>query len=366
MPGGRLPGLGFEAASAFLAPMAIAGSAVKLAMLTKKAIERTKDFNTWAKEKQGLLHAASPYSAPVANFVSNADSQSRHLLMQQAAEFCNLVGLVIETVGMCTGPAALLTVTVGKSVQLGAKIASSVENVLNELAKRYDLEKAWQTYREALLRPENRKLGLIAIKKNPTLAKYAVAWGAVIKKDPLVSDFMASCGLDAETLEDPKTNLANVVTYLEKRMSDDIEVVGRNPGSSPWEPNEVTLTVGCWMGTIARAEKDAKLVPSDTSRLQADLIRFEAQFKALGENFKPDATPPVFPDEEALSAAQRTLAEIGSGLKSYTPLLQESETTTIPHVAMQKATKRFQQAHAGFGARLEKMKAPAPTPPTAE
>ena len=52
------------------------------------------------------------------------------------------------------------------------------------------------------------------MRRNPTLAKYAVAWGAVIDEDPLVSDFISHCGLNADTIEGDG-NIDKVVDYLE-------------------------------------------------------------------------------------------------------------------------------------------------------
>ena len=76
-----------------------------------------------------------------------------------------------------------------------------------------------------------------------------VAWGAVIKKDQLVGDFLRVCDLSAETLKDPNANVHKVVAYLEARLPDDQTVVGRNvPGTSvSWAPAKIELTTASWI-----------------------------------------------------------------------------------------------------------------------
>jgi hypothetical protein len=150
------------------------------------------------------------------------------------------------------------------------------------MAKRYQLEQAWSTYKKALRNPDNRKLALIAMRENPTLAKYAMAWGAVIEKDPLVGDFMAYCDLDSDTLRGT-AKIDKVVEYLEARMPDDITVVGREVEGAvtDWAPTTVQLTADSWIDAKTRGETQGDVRPVDTPAIESALLKVEAAGNAI-------------------------------------------------------------------------------------
>ncbi len=280
----RLAKLGFDVATKFIGPLAIGGSLVKLLENTAKATARACDAYIFLEQRQDMLNAASPYSSPVANFVDNARLQAAHYAINAAMDGLNMAGAIVETLGYATGPGAAIAVTVGKLMQASAQSAQALEAVCYEIKKRVDLERAWSFYRQALTRPENRKLGLMAMQKNPTLAKFAVAWGAIIKKDVLVVDFVQRTGLTAESLRDPKAKVADAVKYLELRFSDDNVVVGRKVEAS-WAPEKVELTLACFAATKARAIKSGKLEDSPTRTIEMALANFESEAKSIYDKF---------------------------------------------------------------------------------
>jgi len=217
-----------------------------------------------------MLQAASAFSAPLAQFVSNARTQLAHYSFNLAAEGLKVIGGVLQM--------AQITAPAGVGATAVANAAEAAESVLYQAKKIYDLEKAWKVYKKALKQPENRKLGLVAMQSNPTLAKYAVAWGALIKKDPLVADFMRNCGLEGDVFKDPGANVDRVVEYLEKRMPDDNVMVGRSVFAT-------RLTVESWHKEKLRLEKQG--FPSvDTSALDTDLANWKTAYSTL--NTAPD------------------------------------------------------------------------------
>jgi hypothetical protein len=274
--GANLVSLGLDTAATFIAPLAIAGCAVKMLKNLYEAARRTADTVAFSEKRQGMYNAASAYSAPVSNFIHNGGLQAAHYYANAAFEAAKMIGAIIQCAGAIAAPAgAILTASAGA--------AQAVEQVLYEAKKRYDLEKAWDTYKLALSRPQNRRLGLIAMKKNPTLAKYAVAWGAVIKGDPLVVDFMAACDLNESTLKDPKANVDRVVTYLEKRMPDDNVVTGRDMSKGPvpgWAPTKLELTAANWLSAKTRSIEQGKVAPRDSRELELALIDLEQKLPA--------------------------------------------------------------------------------------
>jgi hypothetical protein len=270
----NLGGLGFDIASKAIAPLAIGGSAISLAKNIYMAVQRERDWWAWVESKGDMIRAASAYTSAMDNFLDNAAIQAAHYEINAALDLIKIIGAIVE----CGG----ISAAAGKAVQATASVAGAIEGVLYEAKKRYDLETAWKQYRLALIRPENRKLGLIAIKTNPTLAKYAVAYGAIIKKDPLVADFMDKCELDAETLQDPDTKyLDKVVNYLEVRMPDDNVVVGRTVLATDWAPSPVELKAACWAAAKKRGESKADLVPLATRSIDAALVKWEKAYPKL-------------------------------------------------------------------------------------
>ena len=298
-----LVGMGIDTAANFIAPLAIVGCALKMARNLYEAATRTRDLINFIEDRQGMFNAASAFSAPVTQFIRNAGIQQTHYYANAGFEGAKMIGAIIQCTGAMAAPAGVV-------VSASANIAQAIEAVLYEASKRLMLEVAWSDYKNALSRPENRKMGLVALKNNPTLAKYAVAWGAVIKKDPLVSDFMGSCGLGVDALRDPDANLDKVVEYLETRMPDDNVVTGRSidEPAATWAPAALELTAKSWITVKSLAEARGALEPQDTLTLEAALQRYEAASPARLVAAK---TQPVAVDPVQQKQQQDWLAELG-------------------------------------------------------
>jgi hypothetical protein len=264
-----LGGMGFDVAADFVAPLAMGGALLRLAKNAHEALKRYTDMSAFVDSRQSMLIAASAFSAPVSQFIHNSSQQFMHYSINAAMEGLKIVAAALQ-LGAITAP-------VGVGLAGGANISQAIEGVLYEAKKRWDLSTAWNTYKAALENPENRKTGLIAIKSNPTLAKYSVAWGAVILKDPLVVDFMHDCGLNKDTLKDPEANVDRVVSYLEKRMPDDNEVVGRDYSAV----GKVELVATVWIKEKARGEKKLGAKAQDTKSLEYSLTQWELKYPVV-------------------------------------------------------------------------------------
>lgn len=337
----NIAGMGIEAASKFFAPMAIAGSLLKLSVNIGKAAARTRDFHAFVESNKGICNAASAFSAPVDNFIHNADIQRQHYTINAALELVIMIGAIVETVGLATGLGAAVGVVTGKAMQAGGAMGQGLEAILYEISKRVAVEQGWKLYRNALLRPANRKLALMAMAGNPTLAKYSIAWGAVVLKDPLVADFLGECGLDAATLADPSSSLDKVHKYLEARMPDDSKLVGRMPLAQDWEPAVIVLTSVCWTSVVRRAEKSADLLTSDARPVELALSNFEESFQSLSAAHaagKTDVTKK--PTADAVTAGQAQLTAVDAALKAYKPKRTVSGEPA-PHQQMMGVVKKF-------------------------
>jgi hypothetical protein len=259
-------------ASKFFAPLVMAGSAVSLINNIIEADERLKDWKNFTDSNEQMLLDASPFSAPIANFVKNARNQATHYEVQCVCDALSLVGALLETISYATGPAAAIGVVVSQLAQASAGAASALESAMYEIQKKLDARAGWAKYKEALLKPENRKLALLAMKQNPTLAKYSIAWGAIIEKDPLVADFVKKTGLTAESLQDSNEGIGMVVTYLETRLPDDNVIVGREAVAKGWAPVPA-LTLECWRAAIRRGKAEANLVVVDKDKYAEKAIQ---------------------------------------------------------------------------------------------
>lgn len=324
-----IAGMGIDVAAKFIGPLAIAGSALSLAQNVAKAAKRTRDWYNFYQSEQDMFQAASPFSAPVANFHFNARKQSIHYNINAALDLINMIGAICESVGAAAFGAGVVA---GKLIQGVASGAGALESAVYEINKRLDLNKAWEVYRTALENPENRRLGLIALKENPTLAKYAVAWGALVKKDPLVADFLNRCSMTAEELEDPKSKVSEVVKYLELRMPDDNVVVGREVVKSGWAPadNAIVLTASSWIAAKKLGETQARLEVQDTRDLEVALLAFANANAALGQaSVKTD-----------YQQARELLITVSTGFNTYRPKLAGQ---SIEHAEMKKLLDKFKQ-----------------------
>ncbi|MBQ0958813.1 hypothetical protein KAK06_07565 [Ideonella sp. 4Y11] len=300
--------MGLDTATNFIAPLAIAGCAVKMMKNVYEAGCRTRDTYVFCQKRQGMFNAASSYSSAVSQFIYNGGMQATHYQLNAAFECAKMIGAILQCAGPFTAPA-------GAIVTAAASGTQALEQFLYECKKRYDLTAAWEAYKLALSRPANRKLGLIALKKNPTLAKYSVAWGALIEKDVLVADFMSACGLTAETLKDPDAELDKVVSYLEKRMPDDNVVTGRTVKSvAGWAPSTVELSAASWLAVKQRAETKGGLAVVSTRELELLLHRTATDWEPL--KAKAEAKPSSTLSADERNAYMALLKELIGELRS--------------------------------------------------
>jgi hypothetical protein len=95
--------------------------------------------------------------------------------------------------------------------------------------------------RKALNNPEDRLTIMKTFRKNPTLAKYGVAYGAMEMGDPIAKEALRQCGLNDMVLVNEGTNADKVVRYLEAKYNDDIKLVGV---ISKFAPDAVFVILG--------------------------------------------------------------------------------------------------------------------------
>lgn len=275
-----------QAVAAFLPQAGIAVTAVELIINIKKAIEHFIAFDEWNDNQND---AAAAMSVQVEAMANRAGISLEKGTEQVVAALENGAKLVAQAMSF-SGPLA--------AGGHAATAAISAEQAIRQLIVKYydmnELRKAWKIYRQALEKPEDRKLVREAIRKNPTLAKYVIAYGAEMDENPVARNAMQKCGLTAEVLDSPKTNVQKVVTYLEALYPEDPILLKRVDVPEKWFPGPIEFTSASVATFFAAAEKSAKLkvgqgrtivnLMSEGERARADLEAARKTWLAEGQS----------------------------------------------------------------------------------
>ncbi|MCP4043197.1 MAG: hypothetical protein GY731_14780, partial [Gammaproteobacteria bacterium] len=292
----------------FVEPMAIAGTAIQLAKNLMMAAQRAMALNTWLKNKRDAVRAVSAYSSSVQNFVKNQGEQFSHYSIQSALQLVKMIGQILNYSGIAA--------QAGQAISKSAQLAATTEEILYKFYKKVDLERAWKATQKAFANPENRKLGLIARSLNPTLAKYSLAWGAVVKKDAIAKSAMASCGLNELTLSQRDTNVENVQRYLEVCFPED-NVVLKRFEPPEWMPGKVVLTAKCWSTAKARGVRKADLLEENTGAIDEGMaVVYRLEEEAMDEDG----------EVEQVEAYLRELEDLEDALDGYLPRHSKDQT----------------------------------------
>jgi len=271
--------------------------AVRLAANMVAAGQRLQQYLKWSESQRDFEAAQNELASSSQNFVKNQRNQFIHYTMQAVFKAAEMIGNVMK-VAAVAGPAGL-------ALEGVAKAAGKIEAIVYDKKKKYDVESAWKTTRAAFANPANRRLGLKARALNPTLAKYAIAWGAVIKKDPLARNALSACQLNEATLDNEDANVDKVVNYLERFYSDDDKLYREIEEAVQWMPADIELTPLSWAEVKQAALKHAKLENPDTGNIDGLLVLLKPELTSL--------------DEAGLAKRVATLQSLDAAFAAYTP-----------------------------------------------
>jgi len=260
----KLMSAGATVVEQFVAPMAVGGAAIKLAANLIKATQRATMLNTWINNQKDMHKAVSSFESSAANFVKNQGEQFSHYAIQAALELARMIGEIVS----CSG----ISSAAGLALAKGAALAIAAEDIAYEYYKKADLENAWRITRKAWANPDSRKLGLLARKLNPTLAKYTLAWGAAVKRDAMAQEAMRTCGLNALTLSQKDSNVSQVQKFLETSFNED-NVVLKRYTVPDWMPAVVELTAKSWTTAKQRGETLGGVMPANAGGVDETLVQ---------------------------------------------------------------------------------------------
>ena len=308
-------------------PASLVQACMTLAFSIKDAVEKTQELIIWCENAEDAMSANSAQVDAMLNRRGLQTKQTMRAAVQVALDAAKVVAEVLTLT-----PAA----PAGPVVKASAEVAEAAIELADLIYTEVQLAKAWKIYEEARANPQDRYLARKATRENPTLSKYAMAYGA-LNGDPIAVEGMRRCGLDKQTLSVPGTNVSQVVTYLEAKYPDDPVLLRAVPVPDKWYPGPVVLSATSFMGFYRMATTKAapKVDPgSDASGISAALGRLdgaEAKFnKALDDaadmakttTIEVAKAAPVTLDQVALADLTATLIRVKDQLGKFKPMAE--------------------------------------------
>jgi len=252
-------------------PASIAEACLTLSLTIKDAVEKAEELIIWRENVEDALTAHSAQADAMLNRKGLQTKQTTLAGIQVALDAAKVVAEVLAVT-----PAAAAAPVVKASIDTAEAAIELSDLIYTEV----QLAAAWKIYQKAKDTPEDRYLARKSMRENPTLSKYAMAYGA-LKGDPIAVEGMRRCGLSKITLANPETNVDKVVTYLETKYPDDPVLLRAVPVPDKWYPaGPIELTTKCWMTYYTAAITDADLKEADTSSIAAAIATID---EAQGE-----------------------------------------------------------------------------------
>jgi hypothetical protein len=242
---------GLDVAAKFFAPLEIAGASLKFIQCLVTAANQAMELNRWLKNAEKAKKGESIYGPTIDNFIANREIQLTHATIKAALQLVKLAGGIVAAFGGVAAPA-------GEAIAKAAAIAEASEELIYQAVEKKRVAAAWSVTREALLNPNNRKLGMRARKMNHTLAKFSLAYGAVVQKERIAISACSSCGINEDSLAHKDTNVQNVAKYFEIYFPDDKKVLKDEALIAEWQPKTIRLTAVCLSGAQRRGELEAQ------------------------------------------------------------------------------------------------------------
>jgi hypothetical protein len=327
-------GTGIGAASGMAVAMTVAaevapalkaaGQLVKYCINLKAAADRCAAWLNWREGRKDAESAVSPYATSIDNFTKNQGQQFTHYSIQAAS---NAIQALLACGEMSPMAPAF------KAAGGGVAAAAAAEDLIYQFYKRQALRNAWKMTRQALdpKNHGNRKMALLVRQMNPTLAKYTLAYGALVEESPVAITACNRIGIDRETLARSSANVDQLKTYFEKLYPDDGSVVGVldvTPGKTKVPAPALTaktwaLSMMIWKEEHGLATQNSPVIVSHLSIAEARLAkskRTEDKTEQLIESLRTLWT--AFAAFEAVDSNGKQIAAIQRAVREYADLAE--------------------------------------------
>ena len=257
----KLTSMPAQVVAAFLPQAGIAVSGIELIKHLKLAAEHLMALVEW-RENTGDARAAMSVQAEA--MINRANLEAKHTMKatyDAITDAINIVGGALACAGHLA-PAGHVLATTNKAVH-------AIVEVLYKFYNKKLIHDQWKLYLKALNNPEDRIVVRKAIRENPTLAKYVIAYGAEVEANPVARNAMRKCGLDAEVLDKKDTNVQKVEAYLEALYPEDPVVLAVVSRPKDWWPGPLELSSGCIaaFASAAASKPGQKLKPGAAKSL---------------------------------------------------------------------------------------------------
>lgn len=317
----------------FVPGAGIGVAAVQLIYALAEAVKHTRRLLIWMANVDDAKKTKSAQYDAMLNRYGLEQKQNLEADIVVALKAIKLAGEIVKVAGQ----AAPAGVAISAAADGAEACMSAASTVMEEVA----MASAWSKYKKMLADPEDRKNMRDALRANPTLSKYAMAYGACIEKNPTAMKGMKRCGIDAKSLANAGAKCDLVVEYLETVYKDDPVLLRAVPNGEKWHPGPVQVTVKSWQAFYLAATTDAEppLQETDVSGVTAALARLITCEKKFREACKAADKEIAKTGEDAKPADQLAACEqvatrfsdydkaygvlVRKALQGFTPLAEE-------------------------------------------
>lgn len=328
---------GISLVGKFVPGMSLVAAAQQLAYSIAEAIKHTRQLLIWMDNVSDAGKAATVQLDAMMNRYGLEKKQTLQANINVAIDAIRVCGEACKLAGEAA--------PVGFVVVAAADTAAASFEVACEIFEIAQMEMAWRDYKKALANPKDRKAIRQTLRSNPTLAKYAMAYGAVEDNNPIAQEAMRRCGLNERTLAQRETNVGKVVEYLETVYRDDPVLLRAVPPKDAWHPSgEPQLTFRSWIAyyTAATTKAEPKLAKSDVSKINAlldalstaneafETAVLEAKEANKSKSAEELADAPEMPDPAVLSTAKSTAEKVRVAFSAFKSVGEDEK----PHEEM--------------------------------
>ncbi|ADB16515.1 hypothetical protein Psta_1841 [Pirellula staleyi DSM 6068] len=290
--------------------------AKQFAMNVVAAVRRSQELCTFTALVSDAKKAASPQAFALLAQVSELKRQLTNDVIDAAVA----LGQAILITGAAAADLSGYGAAAGAALKAANGALEAFAQAKDFLSRKFQerkVKRAWAKYRKALDNPRDRVLVVKSLKSNATLAKYAVAYGALEMNDPFAREALRSCNLNDAVLADENTSAEKVVRFLEAKFSDDIQVVGVVTRFAP--EAGAPMTLASWM-----ANKEAASNPKNNFVLKSPspTASIDNGFKLVETSAKVVVSLDISTVDtyDEWVTHSKNLMILATALDSYTPL----------------------------------------------
>ncbi len=328
---------GIDLVSKLVPGMSLVAAAQQLAYSIAEAIKHTQQLLIWMDNVSDAGKAATVQLDAMMNRYGLQKKQALQANITVAVDAVRVCGEAMKLAGQAA--------PVGLVVSAAADTAAAAIEVAAKVVEIAQMESAWRDYKKALSNPKDRKNIRKTLRSNPTLSKYAMAYGAIEDNNPIAQEAMRRCGLNERTLAQKDAKVGDVVQYLETIYRDDPVLLRSMPPRDAWHPSgDPELTFRSWIAYFEAAvtKADPKLKVVDVSKINVllgELVKLEADMQAaIVEAQKANkaldpadfSENPISPDLAVINAP----ATVADALRVSFSKLSVKDVAGKPHAEM--------------------------------